>query len=140
ETGWALFYFVKPSVAVTSPSEYTQLTNFSDSVTAPSLSPDGRMVTFKRGDDSFLGEGQIFVKLLPNAESVQLTSSPGRKYGPVFTPDGTRVAYTNRDRVSGEWDTWTVPVIGGQPVRLLPNASGLTWIGDPQVLFSEIKC
>jgi serine/threonine protein kinase len=137
--GAALFYFVKPSVPVTSPSEYIQLTNFSDSVSAPSLSPDGRMVTFKRGDDSFLGEGQIFVKLLPNGESVRLTSSPGRKYAPVFTPDGTQVAYTNRDRVSGEWDTWTVPVLGGQPVRLLPNASGLTWIGDHQVLFSEIK-
>ena len=41
--------------------------------------------------------------------------------------------------MSGEWDTWTVPVLGGQPVRLLPNASGLTWIGDHQVLFSEIK-
>jgi eukaryotic-like serine/threonine-protein kinase len=133
----ALFYFVKPSVAVTSPSEYTQLTNFSDAVTAPSLSPDGRMVTFKRGGDSFLGAGQIFVKLLPNGESVQLTTSPGRKYAPVFTPDGTRVAYTNLQ--AGQWDTWTVPVLGGQPVRLLPNASGLTWIADHQVLFSEIK-
>jgi serine/threonine protein kinase len=137
--GAAIFYLVKPTGAVTSPSEYTQLTNFSDSVTAPSLSPDGRMVTFKRGGDSFLGPGQIFVKLLPNGESVQLTTSPARKYGPVFTPDGSRVAYTNRDRVSGEWDTWTVPVLGGQPVRLLPNATGLTWIGDYQVLFSEIK-
>jgi len=132
-----LFYFVKPSVAVTSPSEYTQLTNFSDAVSAPSLSPDGRMVTFKRGGDLFLGAGQIFVKLLPNGESVRLTTSPGLKYGPVFTPDGTRVAYTNVE--SGEWDTWTVPVLGGQPVRLLPNASGLTWIADHQVLFSEIK-
>jgi eukaryotic-like serine/threonine-protein kinase len=138
-TGAVLLNLAKPSVAVTSPSEYIQLTNFSDSVTAPSLSPDGRMVTFKRGGDSFLGSGEIFVKLLPNGESVQLTSSPGRKYGPVFTPDGTRVAYTNRDRVSGEWDTWTVPVLGGQPVRLLPNASGLTWIAEHQVLFSEIK-
>ena len=135
--GAALFYFVKPPVAVTSPSEYIQLTNFSDSVSAPSLSPDGRMVTFKRGGDSFLGSGQIYVKLLPNGESVQLTSSPGRRYGPVFTPDGTRVAYTNVE--SGEWDTWTVPVLGGQPMRLLPNASGLTWIADHQVLFSEIK-
>ena len=134
--GAAIFYLVKPTVAVTSPSEYIQLTNFSDSADAPSLSPDGRMVTFKRGSDSFLGPGQIFVKLLPNGESVQLTTSPGRKYGPVFTPDGTRVAYTNR--VSGEWDTWTVPVLGGQPVRLLPNASGLTWIADHLVLFSEI--
>ena len=135
--GAALFYFQKSPIAVTSPSEYTQLTNFSDSVSAPSLSPDGRMVTFKRGGDSFLGSGQIFVKLLPNGESVQLTSSPSRRYGPVFTPDGTRVAYT--EVASGQWDTWTVPVLGGQPVRLLPNASGLTWIGDHQVLFSEIK-
>jgi serine/threonine protein kinase len=139
--GAALFYFVKPSVAVTSPSEYIQLTNFSDSVHAPSLSPDGRMVTFKRGGDSFLTPGEIWVKMLPNGESKQLTTSPAsaRKYGPVFTPDGTRVAYTNRDRVTGEWDTWTVPVLGGEPTRLLPNASGLTWIADHQVLFSEIK-
>ena len=36
-------------------------------------------------------------------------------------------------------DTWTVPVLGGQPTLLLPNASGLTWITDQQILFSEIK-
>ena len=135
--GAGLFYLVKPTPPVTSPSEYVQLTNFTDSATAPSLSPDGRMVTFKRGGTSFLSPGQIFVKLLPNGESVQLTTSAGRKYGPVFTPDGSRVAYTQVD--SGKWDTWTVPVLGGQPVRLLPNASGLTWIADHRVLFSEIK-
>jgi eukaryotic-like serine/threonine-protein kinase len=132
-----VFYLAKPTPPVTSPSEYTQLTDFTDSATAPSLSPDGRMVTFKRGDTSFLSPGQIFVKLLPNGESVQLTTSPERKYGPVFTPDGSRVAYTQV--AAGSWDTWTVPVLGGQPVRLLPNASGLTWIADHLVLFSEIK-
>ena len=26
-------------------------------------------------------------------------------------------------------DTWVVPVLGGQPQRLLANAEGLTWIG-----------
>ena len=68
----ALFPLVKSAVPVTSPSEYTQLTNFTDSATAPSLSPDGRMVAFKRGEDSFLSSGDIYVKLLPNGESVQL--------------------------------------------------------------------
>ena len=135
--GAMLFYVTKPTAPVTSPSEYVQLTNFTDSATAPSLSPDGRMVTFKLGGTSFLSPGQIFVKLLPNGESVQLTTSAGRKYGPVFTPDGSRVAYTQVD--SGKWDTWTVPVLGGQPTRFLPNASGLTWIADHRVLFSEIK-
>ena len=72
--------FTKPTAPVTSPSEYAQLTNFTDSATSPSLSPDGRMVTFKRGEDSFLSSGHIYVKLLPNGESVQLTTAAGRKY------------------------------------------------------------
>jgi len=131
-----LFYVAKPAVPVTSPSEYTQLTNFTDSATSPSLSPDGRMVTFKRGGDSFLSVGNIYVKLLPNGESVQLTTE-GRVFGPVFTPDGSRITYTQDD--AGAWDTWTVPVLGGPRTRLLPNASGLTWIADHRVLFSEIK-
>ena len=133
----ALFPLVKPAVPVTSPSEYTQLTNFTDSATAPSLSPDGRMVVFKRGEDSFLSSGDIYVKLLPNGEAVKLTTEPARRYGPVFTPDGSRIAYTQV--TAGSWDTWTVPVLGGQPTRFLPNASGLTWIADHRVLFSEIK-
>ncbi len=133
----ALFLLVKPAVPVTSPSEYTQLTNFTDSATAPSLSPDGRMVAFKRGEDSFLSSGDIYVKLLPNGEAVKLTTEPARRYGPVFTPDGSRIAYTQV--TAGSWDTWTVPVLGGQPTRFLPNASGLTWIAEHRVLFSEIK-
>jgi Tol biopolymer transport system component len=136
-SGAGLFYSAQPSAAVTSPSEYTQLTDFTDSATAPSLSPDGRMVTFKRGDDSFLSPGHIYVKLLPNGESVQLTTAAGRRYGPVFTPDGSRIAYT--EVADGSWDTWTVPVLGGQPTRFLPNASGLSWLADHLVLFSEIK-
>ena len=65
-----LFYAAKPSGPVTSPSEYTQLTDFADSAVAPSLSPDGRMVTFIRGGEFFYSAGQIYVKLLPNGESV----------------------------------------------------------------------
>ena len=136
--GIGVFYTTRPSAPVTSPSEYTQLTNFTDSAVAPSLSPDGRMVTFKRGEDSFLSRGQIYVKLLPNGESVQLTNDAGRKYAPVFTPDGSRIAYTYRP-TPGVWDTWIVPVLGGQPRLFLPNASGLTWIADHRVMFSEIK-
>ena len=136
--GIGVFYSRRPSAPVTSPSEYTQLTNFTDSAVAPSLSPDGRMMTFKRGEDSFLSSGQIYVKLLPNGESVQLTNDAGRKYAPVFTPDGSRIAYTYWP-TSGVWDTWIVPVLGGQPSLFLPNASGLTWIAEYRVMFSEIK-
>ena len=117
--------------------QYTQITDFSDSATAPSLSPDGRMVTFIRGGVYFQSRGQIYVKVLPDGEAVRLTNDPRPKLAPVFTPDGSRIAYSVID--AGSWDTWTVPVLGGQPTRLLPNASGLTWMPDRRVLFSQIK-
>src|SRR5262249_55624626 len=60
------------------------------------------------------------------------------KMSPAFSPDGTRIAYTTVDS-EFHWDTWTVPVLGGEPQLLLRNASGLTWTGPRQVLFSEVK-
>jgi eukaryotic-like serine/threonine-protein kinase len=96
-----------PRRPVTSASEYIQITNFNDSATAPALSPDGRMVTFFRGGAHFLGSGQIYVKLLPDGESKQLTFDSNAKYDPVFTPDGSRVAYTGLFFANPSWDTWT---------------------------------
>ncbi len=92
---------------------------------APALSPDGRTVAFIRGGTWFLTRsGQIFVKQLPNGEAVQLTNDPQPKLAPAFTPDGARVAYTLRESGAAEgWNTWTVPVSGGQPTRMLPNAA-----------------
>jgi serine/threonine protein kinase len=121
--------------------EFTQLTNVADSATSPALSPDGRMLAFIRGESTFLGPGQIYVKLLPNGEPLQLTRDDLHKMGPKFSPDGARITYTASDPESG-WNTWVVPVLGGQPSLLLANAAGLTWItpggGQPWLLFSEM--
>jgi Tol biopolymer transport system component len=119
------------------PLQYTQLTDFLDSATAASFSPDGRMVTFIRGGPYFTSAGQIYVKQLPNGEAARLTNDPRPKFAPVFTPDGSRIAFSMID--NGSWDTWTVPVLGGEPSRMLANASGLSWLSEKQVLFSEIK-
>ena len=119
-------------------SEYVQLTNFTDSASAPALSPDGKMVAFLRGGGQFFqSRGQVYVKVLPNGAPVQLTNEADLKYGVVFTPDESRVAYTLL-KLGGSWDTWTVPILGGAPTRFLPNASGLTWLDDRRVIFSEI--
>jgi len=130
-----------PDGPVTLASEYEQLTNFTDALVDPSLSPDGRMVTFIRGNSTqtFPRLGDVYVKLLPNGDSIRLTNSAAPKYAPAFTPDGSRVAFTQITREGGRsWDTWTVPIGGGQPTRMLPNASGLVWIDAQHVLFSQI--
>jgi eukaryotic-like serine/threonine-protein kinase len=131
--GWHFGLRQRP---VTSPSEYVQLTNFNDSAAAPAISPDGRMVAFFRGGNYFLPTSQIYVKLLPEGQATQLTNDSSAKYNPVFTADGSRVAYTAQSL--HDWNTWTVPVTGGSPALFMRNAAGLTWIGNGRILFSEV--
>ena len=117
-------------------ADWVQLTNL-DSVTQPALSPDGRMLTFVRGPGTFMNPGQIYVKLLPDGVPVALTNDRYPKMSPVFSPDGSRIVYSVND--AGAWDTWEVPTLRGEARPWLRNASGLTWIGQKQLLFSEIK-
>ena len=119
-------------------SEWVQVTNLPDSVSQPALSPDGHMVTFVRGPSTFAATGQIYVKILPDGEPVQLTRDDFQKMSPVFSPDSSKIAYTNVPSETN-WDTWLVPVLGGQPQLWLPNASGLVWMQKGKILFSEIK-
>ena len=119
-------------------STWVQVTNFSDWATSPTLSPDGRMITFIRGPETFVTPGQIYVKLLPDGQPVQLTHDDLPKMAPAFSPDGSRIAYTATDASFG-WNTWVVPVLGGEPHETLPNAAALTWVDREHVLFSEMK-
>jgi eukaryotic-like serine/threonine-protein kinase len=119
-----------------SDTKWEQLTFFTDAAVYPELSPDGRLLTFIRGMDTFLGPGDVYVKMLPSGEPIQLTHDKLLKFSPTFSPDGTRIAYATFD----PWDTWEVPVMGGEPRLMLRNASSLTWIeGGTRLLFSEIK-
>jgi DNA-binding winged helix-turn-helix (wHTH) protein len=112
--------------------DYTQLTNFTDSAFSMALSRDGRMLAFIRGENitTLGGEGDIYIKLLPDGEPVQLTHDGKIKMSPVFTPAGDRIVYgvvpLMTDPMS--WSTWTVSMFGGEPTLLLSNASALTWI------------
>ena len=127
-------WFARRAPAPPDRSQFVQLTNFADSAVSPALSPDGRMLAFIRGSNTTLmGPGQIYVKLLPDGESVPLTNDSLHKMGPAFSPDGARIAYTGVDNAGfSTMDTWVVSALGGQPPqRLLTNAEGLTWIRTP---------
>jgi DNA-binding winged helix-turn-helix (wHTH) protein/Tol biopolymer transport system component len=126
------FFYVRPGLV-----RYTQLTDFTDSATAPALSPDGRMIAFIRGDRGFLTADQIWVKILPTGEARLLTDDPRRKYGLAFSPDGSQVAYTALD--GQNYFTFTVPVLGGDSRLFMENAAGLTWLDPNRILFSAIR-
>src|SRR5579883_3171754 len=67
--GFAYLHWKTP--AAPTRSDWVQLTNLPDSVSQPALSPDGRMLTFIRGPQTFLGPGQVYVKMLPSGDPVQ---------------------------------------------------------------------
>lgn len=132
----ALFLRRNPPARLADSSRWEQLTFFTDAAVYPALSSDGRMLAFLRGSDPFLTAGDVYVKMLPSGEPVQLTHDDHLKLSPAFTPDNSRIVYS----VVEPWDTWEVPVLGGEPHLFLPNSSSVTWIdGGKRLLFSEIK-
>ena len=113
---------------------YVQITNFTDSAVSPALSPDGKILAFIRSENWFLSTDQIYVKMLPNGEPVQITHDPHPKYGLSFSLDGSRIAYT-----IFPWTALTIPVLGGEPHPIFGNSAGVSWLDPRHILFSEIS-
>jgi DNA-binding winged helix-turn-helix (wHTH) protein/Tol biopolymer transport system component len=134
---WAYLFFSGSRRANQAGLQFTQLTDFTDSATAPALSRDGRMLAFIRGSNGFLTADQVYVKVLPNGEGKRLTDDPRPKYNLAFSPDGSQIAYTVLEVPT--FATYTVSVLGGDSHLFLSNAAGLTWLNESQLLFSEIR-
>jgi serine/threonine protein kinase len=132
-----LALFARRGSAVVPSTQWVQITDFPDSAVQPALSPDGHILAFIRGPESFVTSGQIYLKFLPDGEPLQLTHDSFHKLSPAFSPDGSRVDYTALNSFS--WNTYEVPVTGGDPKLFLPNATGLTWLDSQRLLFSEVR-
>jgi Tol biopolymer transport system component len=58
----------------------------------PRFSPTGRFLALSRGSDGVLDEGNIYTYDLVSRTTTQITFGGGY-YGPVWSPDGTRLAF-----------------------------------------------
>jgi Tol biopolymer transport system component len=118
-------------------AQAVQLTHFSTAVRDPAVSPDGKLLVYVVQDPD-APSSQLYAQTLPDGQPRQLTRTAGLKAWPAFSPDGSRIAFT----VTGaewKWDTWALPVVGGEPQLLRRNAAALQWIPDGRVLFSEFR-
>jgi hypothetical protein len=114
-----------------------QLTRFSTGVIDPAVSANGQFLAFL-ADDPNDGWSQVYVKSLPDGPPLRLTSTPGHKRSPAFSPDGSRIAYSAIGE-DWKWDTWSVSINGGDPRLMLRNANALQWTRDGRILFSQFK-
>jgi len=104
---------LRPRSSLAPTNDWTQITSFADSVTSPAFSPDGRMLTFLRGDDAFYYCRAGLCHASASRQSGRAHQRPFPENEPgCLNPDGANIAYTV------PWDTWTVPVLGGKPPAL----------------------
>ncbi|HLG98277.1 MAG TPA: protein kinase [Bryobacteraceae bacterium] len=134
--GSALWQRVPPSIS--DRADWVQLTRFPDAVSQPALSADGRMLTFVRSPSTFFDLGQIYVKALPDSPPLELTHDNLKKMNPAFSEDGAQIVYTAVDP-QFHWDTWSVPVRGGEPRLWMHNTADVVWNGPHRLLFAEMR-
>ena len=97
-----------------SPQALTRLTSDSGLSDFPALSPDGRLLVYA-SDRSGEHNLDLWIKQVPNGDPVRLTRSQLDEYEPVFSPDGTHIAYRSEQDGGG---IYIIPSLGGEP-RLL---------------------
>lgn len=94
---------------------------------------------------AFVYAGDIWIMDRQGGEARRLTNHPAIERLPVFSPDGSEIAFTrNNPAVSPlSWDVYTVSVSGGEPRRLTfhPDADiPVGWTPDGKsVLFTSFR-
>ena len=89
----------------------------------PAASPDGRTVAFRSARD---GVNRIWLRQLATGEEAALTA--GSDHAPRFSPDGASILFARRD--GDETSLYRVPVVGGQPRKLIDQAIEGDWSPD----------
>lgn len=90
---------------------------------APSASPDGRMIAFTSDRD---GEPRIWLKELSKGTEVPLTSGPDNY--PRFSRDGSMVLFTRTEAAAPS--LFRVATLGGEPRKLIENVFDGDWSPD----------
>ena len=87
----------------------------------PAFSPDGKRVAYSARDASKAGAFHVFVRQVPSGAPRQLTNGDANDIGPVWSPDGSSIAFLRTD---GERAACVVVPSGGGAERKIADLGG----------------
>lgn len=96
----------------------------------PAISPDGKTIAFTY-------KGDIFCVPVGGGNARQMTTSQAYDTTPMWSPDGTRIAFVS-DR-EGSLDIYVMDAAGGTPVRITSHSSNeqlRAWLDNDHILFA----
>ncbi len=127
-TAIAIFAFLRGGAELEAPEppRVTQLT-FSGADHQPHVSADGRLIAFT---SNRAGVSQIWLRQTVGGGEQPLTDGPD--WRPRFSRDGTSVTFIRS--LKGNYAAFRVPVVGGQPRKLLDNVTEVEWSHDGREL------
>ena len=99
----------------------------------PSLSPDGKMVTFSAEDEQ--GRVDVYVARVAGGARIRLTNDEDVEVGPKFSADGERVAFTVRRRGASTPEIRVIPALGGERLASISNAQFPAWSRDGRLAY-----
>ena len=89
---------------------------------------------------AFVYGGDIWIADKNGQNPRRLTSNPGVELNPIFSPDGSQIAFTGN--YDGNTDVYTISIFGGDPKRITfhPAADVLRgWINDNELYFTTTR-
>ena len=96
----------------------------------PAISPDGQTIAFSY-------KGDLFTVSVNGGTARQLTTNAAYDAYPVWSPDGSRIAFASTRE--GSLDVYVVSKNGGTPTRLTTHSADetpITWSDNSHVLYS----
>ena len=89
---------------------------------------------------TFVYGGDVWIADKTGQNPRRLTTNPGVEMNPMFSPDGSKIAFTGN--YDGNTDVYTIPVTGGEPKRVTfhPSADVVRgWINNDEVFFTTTR-
>jgi len=110
------------------------------------ISPDGHEVAYTSNVDEVEAtstNNEIFVVPINGGTAKKISTSPGADTTPLYSPDGSKIAWRSQARAGFEADKWRLLVQDRQSGKIRDltekfdrSVGSFTWFGDSAVLFS----